>query len=253
LAVGIADELARMDVSTLLADADSYGPSVAQHLGLLDDSSGLAAACRLAGQGRLDAAMIARTAVALPSGLRVLTGIPRVDRWDELRPAALDMVWQEARELAKFSIADVGFCIEHDELAWFEPGHPSRNQAAVATLAAADVVIAVTSADPVGLVRFLRAAPAVQALAPTARFDVVVNRVPSGRDHARDLRAMLFEHMNIERPALIPDDPQAFDACLRSGRTLPEVAPRSDARKRMREIAAELGGVRPNRKRRRAA
>ncbi len=253
LAVGIADELAKMDVPTLLADADCYGPSVAQHLGLLDDSSGLAAACRLAGQGRLDATAIARSAVALPSGLRVLTGIPRVDRWDELRPAALDMVWQQARDLVKFSVIDVGFCVEHDELAWFEPGLSARNQAAVATLAAADVIVAVTSADPVGLVRFLRAAPAVRALAPTARFDVVVNRVRSGRERVRDLRSLLCEQMNIERLALIPDEPQAFDACLRSGRTLSEVAARSDARKQIREIAAELGGIRLNRKRRRAA
>ncbi len=49
----MADEIARAGVDVLLADADTYGASVAQHLGLLDESSGLAAAARAAGNGSL--------------------------------------------------------------------------------------------------------------------------------------------------------------------------------------------------------
>ena len=44
VAIGVADEAARLGVSTLLADADPYGGTVAQTLGLLDESAGLALA-----------------------------------------------------------------------------------------------------------------------------------------------------------------------------------------------------------------
>jgi Flp pilus assembly CpaE family ATPase len=253
VAVNVADGLSRLGADTLLADADTYGPSVAQHLGLLDDSSGLAAACRLASQDRLEVSALARAGVALPEGLRVLTGIPRTDRWEELRPAALDAVWECSRELVAQTVVDIGFCLERDELSWVEPGLPARNQAAVATLGAADVVLAVASADPVGLVRFIRDVPRVRALAPSAKLEVVVNRVPPGRDRSDELRALLGEHLRLEPTAFIPDDPAAFAAAVRSGRTLAEAATRSNARKRMLALAAQLGGTQLRRSRRRVA
>ncbi len=48
--------------SVLLVDADSYGASIAAVLGLLDESAGLAQACRLADQGVLDAEALRRVA-----------------------------------------------------------------------------------------------------------------------------------------------------------------------------------------------
>ena len=56
VAVGLATELARSGVHTLLADADVYGGVVAQVLGFLDEAPGLAAAVRLANNGQLDLA-----------------------------------------------------------------------------------------------------------------------------------------------------------------------------------------------------
>ena len=44
LAIGLAAELAGSGLPTVLVDADTYGASVAQCLGLLDESSGLATA-----------------------------------------------------------------------------------------------------------------------------------------------------------------------------------------------------------------
>jgi len=92
VAVGIAGELAQAGVPTLLADADTYGGSVAQVLGFLDEAPGLAAAARLANLGQLDLAALARVAPTAAPHLRVLTGISRAERWTELRPAALEAV-----------------------------------------------------------------------------------------------------------------------------------------------------------------
>ncbi|MGZ6827852.1 MAG: hypothetical protein ACXVGH_13780, partial [Mycobacteriales bacterium] len=92
LAVGVAAELAALGWPTLLVDADVYGGVVAQVLGLLDESPGLAAACRLANNGALDLPALAGLARQVTPTLRVLSGIARADRWPELRPAALEVV-----------------------------------------------------------------------------------------------------------------------------------------------------------------
>jgi MinD-like ATPase involved in chromosome partitioning or flagellar assembly len=253
VAVTLADELSRLGVETLLVDADTYGPSVAQQLGLLDDASGLAAVCRLASQNRLDAAAVVGSAVSLRTGLRVLTGLPRADRWDELRPSALDSVWQLSRDIAAVTVVDVGFCLEHDDLTWFEPGIPSRNQAAVATLGAADIVVGVGSSDAVGLVRYLRAVGDARALAPTARIEHVVNRMPAARESRAEVRALVAGHLPDESVRYLATDASSLASAMRSGRTLAEVSPRSALRRELVALAEEVGGVRAGRRRRRAA
>ena len=54
VAVTLAAELAALGRETILADADTYGGSVAQVLGLLDEAPGLAAAARGSDHGTLD-------------------------------------------------------------------------------------------------------------------------------------------------------------------------------------------------------
>ena len=55
LAAGIAGELARRERRTILVDADPYGGTVAQQLGIMDEVSGLLSAARLATSGALEA------------------------------------------------------------------------------------------------------------------------------------------------------------------------------------------------------
>ncbi|HEX7105466.1 MAG TPA: hypothetical protein VF218_05835, partial [Acidothermaceae bacterium] len=100
IAVTIATEAARLGVDTLLTDADVYGGVVAQALGLLDESPGLAAAVRQANAGSLDVVALAKLARVVSPQLRVLTGVARADRWPELRPAALTSVYTLSRRLA---------------------------------------------------------------------------------------------------------------------------------------------------------
>ena len=162
VAVGIAGELALAGVPTLLADADTYGGSVAQVLGFLDEAPGLAAAARLANLGQLDLGALARVAPSAAPHLRVLTGISRAERWTELRPAALEAVWSLARSLAAFTIVDCGFSLEQDEELSFDTAAPRRNGATLATLLAADTVIAVGCRRP-----GRRAAPGARARRPS--------------------------------------------------------------------------------------
>ncbi|MBT2549834.1 chromosome partitioning protein [Arthrobacter sp. ISL-65] len=243
VAVNIAGELAAEGKSVLLVDADSYGASVASVLGLLDEAAGLAQACRLADQGLLDREALLRVAVpvtATAGTFRVLTGITRADRWTELRAAALALVLDRAREVADFIVVDAGFCLEADEELSFDTMAPRRNAATLRSLEVADTVIAVGSADPVGVPRLVRGLAELEGSVPGICPEVVLNKVRAsavGRSPERQLRDAWDRFgPSVSIKAFLPWDPGATDAALLSGSLLLESAPDS----RLRSAIAEL-------------
>ncbi|MFC0626624.1 AAA family ATPase [Kribbella deserti] len=243
VAVGLATELAASGVSTLLADADVYGGTVAQMLGMLDETSGLAAAARSAGSGSLDVPTLARQARQLDPHLLVLTGLSRADRWTELRPTAIEAVWSTARSLAPCTVVDVGFCIESDEEISFDTLAPRRNGASLVTLEEADEIVVVGSADPVGLTRLIRALHDLRSVVPSATTRVVVNRVRSGSlgSSPGDAAAeALGRYAGVKPSALLPLDQAACDAALTHGRSLAEAARSSRLRKAMQQLATTV-------------
>lgn len=246
VAITIAAEAARMQRQALLADIDTYGGAVAQTLGLLDEAPGIAAACRSASAGQLDASTFARHARTLAPSLRVLTGITRTTRWPELRPSALETVWRLARASAELVVADCGFSLEQDEELTFDTAAPRRNGATLTTLAQADVVLAVGSADPIGVQRLVRGLAELVEVVPDVPVRVVVNRVRRsvvGADPESQIASALHRYAGIDDVTMIPDDPTALDAALLHGRTLDEVAPGAPARRVLAALTADLLGV----------
>lgn len=246
VAVGLADEAARLEVPTLLVDADVYGGVVAQVLGLLDESPGIAAAARQATAGTLDVAALARLAWALSPQLRVLTGLARADRWPELRPQGVGVVLEQARRLAALTVVDCAFSLEEDEELAFDTAAPRRNGATLTVLEAADEVLCVSGADPVALQRTVRALAELREVLPGVEPLVVVNQLRRGPvpgDARREIAAALSRFAGREVRAFLPDDRRATDAALAAGRTLAEVAAGSPLRTGLRALAAELGGV----------
>ena len=246
-AITLADEAARAGVPALLVDADTYGGAIAARLGMIDDVSGLVVACRQADIAALDSSALAGSARSLSRRFRVITGIARAERWSELRPAALGRLWEACRETPGITVADVGFALDLSEGPSGESRAPRRDSATMSALAAADEVVAVGTADPVGIDRLLLGLADVAEAAPQARVRVVVTRVRAsalGRRPEKQVREALERHAGVTDPVLVPDDPEAFDACLREGRTLAECAPRSAARAPLRSLAATLGGTR---------
>jgi MinD-like ATPase involved in chromosome partitioning or flagellar assembly len=245
VAVGIAGELALAKVPTLLADADTYGGSVAQVLGFLDEAPGLAAAARLANLGQLDLAALARVAPSAARHLRVLTGISRAERWTELRPAALEAVWTLCRSLAAFTIVDCGFSLEQDEELSFDTAAPRRNGATLATLLVADTVIAVGSADPVGVQRLVRALGDLREAVPGVIPVVVLTKVRRGvigAEPRKQLAEALDRYAGVRDVTFLPYDREPLDEALRQGRLLADVAPESDVRQALAGLAATLDG-----------
>lgn len=243
VALGLAAELAATGTSTLLVDADTYGASIAQALGLLDEAPGLAGAARAADHGQLDLAQLSRHAPVVGERLRVLTGLARASRWPELRPASLVRVLELARDLATCTVVDTGFCLEQDEELAYDTAAPRRNGATLAALESADVVVAVGSADPVGLQRLVRA---LQDLAEvtTSRPVVVVNRLRAGAvgpGPARRVRDALARYAGVPDPVLVPHDLGALDGAVLAGRTLAEHAPASSpVRGALRALASRV-------------
>ena len=246
VAVGLADEAARLGVRTLLVDADVYGGVIAQALGLLDESAGLAGAARLAAGGALDAAALARLSWTVRPQLSVLTGLARADRWPELRPRAVTAVLEEARRAADLVVVDCSFCVEEDEELSFDTAAPRRNGATVAVLEAADTVLCVSGADPVALQRTIRALGELGDVLPEVEPLLVVNRVRRGPVAGRpeaEIAAALERFVGREVGTFLPADGRATDAALAEGRTLAEVAPGSPLRGGLRALAVQLTGV----------
>ena len=229
----------------MLADADTYASSVTSRLGLLDDAPGLAAAARAAGQGMLDVRTLAGHAPVVLPGVRVLTGITRASRWPELPASSLDVVFQRCRELAAWTVVDCGSVLEADELLMYDTRAPQRNGATLSALQAADVVVVVGGADPVGLQRLVRGLEDLRDAAvpvPAARV-VVVNRVrvsAVGRRAEAQVRDALARYGGVGDAHLVPDDPAGLDAALLAGRVLAECAPGSPARAAFEGLATRV-------------
>jgi len=244
IAVNLAAELAGLGTSALLIDADTYGGCVAQTLAVLDEAPGLAAATRAADHGTLDLANLARLAPEVSPRLRVLTGIPRPDRWTEIRAGAFERVLELSRGLADVVVVDCGFSLEDDEELSYDTEAPRRNQATLTTLAVADSLLAVGGCDPVSLQRLVRALQDLGTVrAP--RPSVVVNRMRPGavgaQPQARVADAMA-RFAGVEELAFVPEDRAACDEALLTGRTLGECAPQSPSRLAIRDLAVAVAG-----------
>lgn len=232
VAVTVAAELASRGRSVLLVDADTYGGCIAQVLGLLDEAPGIAAACRGAEHGEFDLVALARVAPEVMPRLRVLTGLPRADRWPEIRAAALERVLTVSRSLADYVVIDCGFCLEDDEELSYDTQAPRRNEATLTALSLSDEVIVVGGADPVALQRFVRGLQELGTV-PSGVVWPVVNRVRAsavGSDPTSRIGASLQRFAGIESVHFIPDDPAVVDAALLAGRSVVEHAPDSALR-----------------------
>jgi len=246
LAIALAAEFAAVGRLTVLADADTHAASVAPSLGMLDESPGFAAACRLAGVDGFDEAQLERLAVvprASRHPFRVLTGIGRATRWPELTAGRVAGVLQTLRQCCEVVVVDVAAALERDESLTSDVSAPHRNAAALEVLHAADHVVAVAAADPVGIPRFLRGHAELLELVEPQRVRVVANKLRAaaiGINPGAQVRQTLARFGGIDRVHLVPWEPAAFDAAMLGARPLTDAAPRSAARLAVRELAEAL-------------
>jgi MinD-like ATPase involved in chromosome partitioning or flagellar assembly len=241
VSLGLGAQLARLGLDSLVIDADVYGGSLAQMLGMLDESSGLLAACRAANVGALRGETLSRHCRQVSPNLRVLTGLPRADRWVEAKSALVRTVVSASRALADMTVVDCAFCLELDEEISYDTTAPRRNGATIEILESADTVLVVGRADPVGLSRLIRGLNDLRAAIPRASPVVVVNRSRGDGGWTRDeVAATLVKTTGIEGVMWLPDDFAACDRAHIHGQTLPESAPGSRLTKALRKLAVAV-------------
>jgi MinD-like ATPase involved in chromosome partitioning or flagellar assembly len=220
VATAVAAELGRRRRRTVLVDADPYGGSVAQQLGVLDEVSGLLAAARLAAGGQL-AERVDTVQRAIDPSLSIVTGLPRADRWVEVRPGVVDHLLEVLAARAEV-VVDTGFSLEDDgaDLG----ARPGRNTMTLAALEAADKLVVVGAADPVGLSRLARGLVELREAVGPRPVHVVVNRMRATLGWSqREVAGMVTGFARLAGLHFLPDDQVAVDRALVSGRTLVEV------------------------------
>lgn len=244
IAIQLAVELARTGRRTALVDADTVAPSLALLLGLSDDAPGIAAACRRAELGALDSAELTRLATALETSageIDVLGGINRPSRWPELSERRLQAALRACRGWAEETVVDVASAFDADDEATYDLAGPRRHAATVAALREADTVVAIASADPLGISRFVREHAELRRLTGPTPITVVVNRVrpgPLGIDSRGQIRRTLERFAGISDVTFLPFDQRAADAALLHARPMADLTPRSALVAGVRRLAA---------------
>lgn len=239
-AINIADDLARRGERTTLIDADLWGGSLAQMVGMLADTAGLSAAVRAADQGTLDPAALDRLAPQVRQNLRLLPGLARASRWREVSAPNVAEVLHAARQEASWVVAEAPVLMPEDE--GYAMG-PSRNEVAECILAAADEVVVIGAAEPVGMERLVQTLLDLDDLSLSARPHVLVNRVRSsaaGPRAAASVQEALARFADVHDPVLIADDRSMCDRALLQGTTWREVSSRSPALQHLAAFTAEL-------------
>lgn len=252
VAINLAAEIAAAGQRALLVDADVWGAAVAPTLGLLEESAGLAAAVRAADQGTLDPDSLARLCARVNERLLVLPGLPRALRWREVSGPGIDGVWEPARLLADWVVVEAGAWVpDDDRVAGFDAVlGQRRNAVTTSAFAAADALVVVGAAEPIGIQRLVQTLLDLDTRggAP-ARRHVVVTRVRSeaaGPRPGDSVREALHRFAGVDDVLLVPDDRAVYDKACLAGATLTEVAPRSPARHAIQALATQLTGVTGN-------
>jgi MinD-like ATPase involved in chromosome partitioning or flagellar assembly len=214
VAVALASVLAARGLRTILVDADPYGGAVAQHLGVLDEVSGLLSAARLTADGSLES-RLGTIQRAVGERLTVVTGLPRADRWVEVRSGVVEHLLEVTGSLGHV-VVDTGFSLE-DDASGDLVGRPGRNQLTLGALEVADEVL-VVGTDPIGLSRLARGLVDLRDRCPGTPVRVVVNRMRATLGWSeRDIAGMVEGFARIAGVHFLPDDGSAADRALTTG------------------------------------
>ncbi|MGO3886278.1 MAG: AAA family ATPase [Mycetocola sp.] len=247
IASALAAEFASAGRTVVLIDADTYGSAQAASLGILDESAGIAAACRAAVRGDLTVNSVDRYVHRFDGadghGFWLLSGLARAARWPEVDEDSFGQVIQVCSQWADDVIVDVGFNLEQDEEIASDMMAPHRNAATLAALRHAAVVVAVAGAEPVNIMRYVRAHADLVELSGAARIVPVVNRVrwnALGAHPHGQVSDALERFTGISDPAIVPFDQRAIDRAFAEQGTWRDASPRSPLVHAIRRLAERI-------------
>ena len=158
---------------------------------------------------------------ALSDRLAVVTGLPRPDRYVEVRPGVVEHLLEVAATRGHV-VADTGFSLE-DEHGGDLSNRPGRNHLTLGAVDVADEVVVVGSADPVGLSRLARGLVELRERRAGAPVRVVVNRMRSSLTWSeREIVGMVEGFARLAGVHFLPDDRATADRALLTGSSVAE-------------------------------
>jgi MinD-like ATPase involved in chromosome partitioning or flagellar assembly len=241
LLAAFACELAKANQRVLVIDADTHAPSMIQIFGFDQNYSGLSAAIRMQSHGQLDQMAFEQLLLdfEMPKHrLKLLAGITMVNRWPEIGFENLRALIQFARTQFDFVLVDVGASLETSVVD--ARMLSERNSATLAALSVATHVVAITTADVVGLNRFIWASANLKELNLDAQTHVVVNRFNQdvlGRKAVAEVAEAIARFAEHETAAFIEEDCDLFARSLRDGVPVALVGKNSAAKQAVAQFA----------------
>ena len=199
LAIGLAAALRLQRERAVLVDADEVVPSIAQRLGLpIEPNLRSAVESVEYGMGDVDA-----TIVQASRELDVLTGLPNVGAWSQVRPSEVLDVIEALGRARRLVVANFGSRLE-------DVGRGGRNRYGIsrAVVSEASEVIGVAPATPVGVTRVLGWVAEVRALNPAAPVHLAINRIPHDAFRRAEIEQEIRRTFEPESLAFLPHDPR---------------------------------------------
>jgi MinD-like ATPase involved in chromosome partitioning or flagellar assembly len=257
LVAAFACELAKTGKRILVIDADVHAPSLIQVFGFDQNYSGLSAAIRMQLQGTLDSEAFEQLLLdfEMPRHrLKLLAGLTMVNRWPEIGFENLRDLLNFARGLFDFVLVDVGSSLETslvDSRMMSE-----RNSATLAALSVADHVVAVTTADVIGLNRFIWASGQLRELKLEGKLHIIVNRLNQdvlGKKASGEVAQTIRQFVEHEVAIFIEEDAGLFARALRDGVPINLVGKNSSVKQAVAQFVLSNLLNSPSKSRRRVA
>lgn len=190
-------QLSKLGAKTCMVDADTYGPSLDQELGYEPNQNGLLEVCRSIERRNSSIQTNFDLLPAVSENLSLMSGLPRISRWTDLRVATLRELWRKSRDTFDVVITDVGAVLEIDHSLMHETSLPRRHAASLTALESSQVSIICARADSIGIARLVRGYLEFHELFAKSEVHVVLWGVTT-EAQSKDVRAAVSRHTGIE-------------------------------------------------------
>jgi Flp pilus assembly CpaE family ATPase len=169
-----------------------------------------------------------------PKSFRVIAGLSRPERWQEIEPRLLLDLLNDLAPFADLIVCDL-HASSHKSLA--------VNAAARSVLAQADAVVALANANPLGLARLLREIHELRAMRSSSEsthvvFNHIVDKNPEPPESAA-----FVELTKLPQPLIIRDDHDAFELLVTRASTKSTLRKRSAYKTDMQALTDKVLGL----------
>ncbi|AOZ72475.1 hypothetical protein BK816_03505 [Boudabousia tangfeifanii] len=213
LAVNLAYLLGKLDYSVLYIDADLLSPCGNLFLGASPSWAGLALACRLASRGRLTEKNFQELLHPMGDNAQFLSGINSAERWPEITVSDLEAVLKTAKQMFDYVVIDTHSQLVYSENQQMMIETDPRDEISSFIMQAADLVITVISADPIGISRGVSLWRGSKFSEELLVFNQV-SRERSGKAFQDSILQLLGNELASQKYLIIPESKEVPSALL---------------------------------------